>query len=182
MRLMVQSLLIDRFQLQTAIETRDMPIYRLRLNGDMQTLGPQMRRTLEDCDAVQAERRKNGENPPSRPSTGTARPRCTTWVSGRPTPTGVAVRYQTSGTDSGEFAEWLSPYVGRIVVDATGLRGGFDIDLVFAPPAGPSPAANIDDVASVFAALRDQLGLTLEADRGPVRLLVITSARRPTPD
>jgi uncharacterized protein (TIGR03435 family) len=85
------------------------------------------------------------------------------------------------------LANALRTYAGREVVDRTGLTGEFDFDLQFsAPPAtGPTdaggvPVAPLDDAASVFTALQEQLGLKLESTRGPVELMVIDSAERPT--
>lgn len=83
------------------------------------------------------------------------------------------------------LANALRPYVGREVVDRTGLTGEFDFDLQFSPPpnAGPIDAgirvAPINDAGSIFTALQEQLGLKLESTRGPVELMVIDSAERP---
>jgi uncharacterized protein (TIGR03435 family) len=38
------------------------------------------------------------------------------------------------------------------------------------------------DYPSLFSAIQEQLGLRLEAQRGPVQVLVVESAQRPTPD
>ena len=40
----------------------------------------------------------------------------------------------------------------------------------------------VSDDPSIFAALREQLGLKLEPARGPVELLVIDSVEQPTPN
>jgi len=68
------------------------------------------------------------------------------------------------------------------VVDRTGLTGTFDVDLTFVPeppPGFPRMPASQDGV-SLFTALREQLGLKLEPDRGPVEVLVIDGAEHPT--
>jgi uncharacterized protein (TIGR03435 family) len=70
-------------------------------------------------------------------------------------------------------------------VDRTGLTGEFDFELQFsAPPTTGSvdtgiPVAPLDDAASIFTALQEQLGLKLESTRGPVEVMVIDSAERP---
>jgi uncharacterized protein (TIGR03435 family) len=71
------------------------------------------------------------------------------------------------------------------VVDRTGLSWAFNVDLSWetlltsAPPAGD---LRPDDVAAIFTALQDQLGLKLEASRAPFAVVVIDAVRRPTPD
>ena len=84
----------------------------------------------------------------------------------------------------------LSQAAQRIVIDQTGLNGGFDIDLTFLPdrmPTGAPPPGvtmpNIDpNGPSLFTALQEQLGLKLESQRAPVEVLVIDHVERPTPD
>jgi uncharacterized protein (TIGR03435 family) len=62
----------------------------------------------------------------------------------------------------------------RPVLDRTGIAGEFDIDLDWALDENP------DTGPSIFTALREQLGLRLESARGPVEMLVIDHAERPS--
>lgn len=93
------------------------------------------------------------------------------------------------GTSLSFLANGLSGQVGRIVVDRTGLTGGWDFELQFAPDPsrGPLPAGGDappfdPDAPSLFTALQEQLGLKLESTKGPVDVLVVDSVDRPTPD
>jgi uncharacterized protein (TIGR03435 family) len=82
------------------------------------------------------------------------------------------------------------PAIGRVVVDRTALAGVFDWTLEWTPSfnAGPTgnvpPVANPDAIAgvSIFTALREQLGLRLEAQRVPIDMLVVDRAELPAPD
>ena len=75
------------------------------------------------------------------------------------------------------LAATLSRLMGRKVIDRTGLSGVYDFTLEFAPPDvvdSPLPA--------LVTALQEQLGLKLEATNGPVEVLVIDHAEKPTMD
>jgi uncharacterized protein (TIGR03435 family) len=184
MRTMVQRLLAERFRLKVSAAMRDMPVYLLRVARGDGRLGRLMTKTTVDCAAVEADRQRTGASAPTRASAQpNERPLCTSWLVARPGPNGLTVRYQASGTTSRELAGWLSPYAGRAVLDRTNLTGDFDVELSFAPPAGPSatPAAGEEPV-TVFTAVEEQLGLMLDSDRGQVEVLVIDSVARPTPD
>ena len=76
------------------------------------------------------------------------------------------------------LAELLSQLTGRPVTDATGLAGNFEINLRWTPESQEATA----DAPSLFTALPEQLGLRLEARRGPIRMLVVDSVDRPTAD
>jgi len=71
---------------------------------------------------------------------------------------------------------------GRPVIDKTGLAGNYDFTLTFMPvlpPDVPVPP-DLRDRPSIFNALREQLGLKLTAERGPVEYYVIDSVERPS--
>jgi uncharacterized protein (TIGR03435 family) len=78
-----------------------------------------------------------------------------------------------------------------VVVDRTGLSGNYDFDLTWTPdqmPQGPPPPGApqqppIDPGGpSIVTAVQEQLGLKLDATRGPVEVFVIDNVTQPTPD
>jgi len=74
------------------------------------------------------------------------------------------------------LVQLLATAANRIVVDRTGLTGGFAIDLEWSPDQLAS------DKPSIFTAVQEQLGLKLESTRGPADALVIDHVERPTED
>jgi uncharacterized protein (TIGR03435 family) len=72
----------------------------------------------------------------------------------------------------------------RPVIDKTGLDKNYDFTLAFLPPALSDfpkeklPPA-IRDLPSIFDALQDQLGLTLQPRKGPIEYYVIDHVERP---
>lgn len=81
------------------------------------------------------------------------------------------------GTNAPVF--YLSTVLGnklsRPVVDKTGLQGKYDWTLVWDPDPGPDSTE-----PSIFTAVQEQLGLKLDAQKGPVQTLVIDSVERPS--
>jgi uncharacterized protein (TIGR03435 family) len=94
------------------------------------------------------------------------------------------------------FADMLSRFVGKPVIDQTGIAGNYDIDLEFKPEdgaafmkgmpmpmprpegaGGPGPET-AETGASIFTAIQDQLGLKLEAKKGPVETVVVDAANK----
>jgi len=72
----------------------------------------------------------------------------------------------------------------RPVVDMTGLTKNYDFTLTFLPPLPPN--FNTENIPpeilnrpSIFDALKQQLGLKLEPQRGPVEYYVIDHVERP---
>ena len=83
----------------------------------------------------------------------------------------------------------LSQVTGRKVVDRTGLRGQYDFTLSYAPDHGGAgrEGSNISTGAegfpdSVFTALREQLGLNLEAQKSQVDFIVVDRLDRLIPN
>ncbi len=87
-----------------------------------------------------------------------------------------------NGTPMSRLALFLSPDVDRWIVDKTGLSGSYDIELTYQDERALPPGATQREGPALFTALEEQLGLRLDADRGPVETLVIDSVERPTPD
>jgi uncharacterized protein (TIGR03435 family) len=183
MQVMIQNLLAERFKLVAHQENREMPIYALVMARSDGRLGSQLKPSTIDCAAMA--RGRQGQQPPGPPPMP---------APGQRMQCGLRIGPGTmsmGGFPVGEFARTLSQFVQRVVVDRTGLTGAYDLDLTWTPdqrpqgppPPGAPPLPPIDpDGPSIFTAVQEQLGLKLDAQRGPVEVLVIDSVDRPTPD
>ncbi len=69
----------------------------------------------------------------------------------------------------------LGQRLDRSVIDNTGLTGEYDLQLEWA-----ADQAADSSLPSIFTALQEQLGLRLEATKGPVEVIVIDHVERPT--
>jgi uncharacterized protein (TIGR03435 family) len=74
------------------------------------------------------------------------------------------------------LAWFLSGVVKRTTLDQTQLNGKYDFTLTYAPEVLTGDIAG----PSIFTALEDQLGLSLKPGKGPVDVVVIDSARKPS--
>jgi uncharacterized protein (TIGR03435 family) len=72
-----------------------------------------------------------------------------------------------------DLAALLSKQLSRPVTDATGLKGRYEFTLSWMAgvPAQDGPTADMGP--DLLAAVQQQLGLKLEASKGPVEVLVI---------
>ena len=173
MRLMVQRMLAERFQMKAHWETREMPVYLLTM---VEGHRPDPGLTLKsDADCTKGRR----DGPPPMPQPGVP----------APPPNCGAIQFGPGQLIAGGIPmEWLvSTFtnvpavtgVDRPVLDRTGLKGNYAFDLKFAAPQNPNPSP---DRPQFTTALQEQLGLKLEAARAPVDVLVIDSVERPTPN
>jgi uncharacterized protein (TIGR03435 family) len=152
-RLMMQSLLEDRFKLVMHTEQREMPVFALVLARSDGRLGPNLRRMPDDC--VKVKTGANGCGPIS------------VVVNSASRQLRAPVIDKTGLTGLFNFSLHYSS-------DGTGPP--------FLPPIPSSPDRPADDpnAPSYTAALQEQLGLKLESSRGPVDVLVIDSVQQPT--
>lgn len=83
-----------------------------------------------------------------------------------------------------QLAYKLSRLFERPVVNNTGLEGNYDFKLQWTPDPPPSaPDGQPVDTSvgpSIFSALQEQLGLRLEATKGPVDVLIIDHVDQPS--
>jgi uncharacterized protein (TIGR03435 family) len=174
---MLKNLLAERFHLALHRETKQLPVYALALAKKHGKLGPGMVES-KDGGCVARDPSKPGPQDPGQP------PFCGNVLGGLSQLTGTAAT-------PGDIAPMLSVYVGREVLDKTGLTGKYDITLKFTPDenqlarwrmpgAPPLPAPADASGPSLFTALQEQLGLKLEPQKAPVDILVIDRAEKPS--
>ena len=93
------------------------------------------------------------------------------------------------------LADQLSTRLWRVVIDKTGIKGDYAFKLSWTPMpneygpealglpprSGNSPPPDGVNVGpSIFTALKEQLGLRLESQKGPVEVIVIDRIQRPS--
>lgn len=150
-RLMTRSLLVERFQLKAAFETRQQTVYVMTLVSPGKSLGLGARRR-DDC------------------ATGTCEP------SGSSSRGAGRISVRAMSLD--RLAEGpLSLVLNQVVRNETGVTGLFDVQLSWRP----DDVANPDDARpSLFTALEEQLGVTVTPQQRSVEVLVIEALQRPT--
>ena len=167
-RLMMQTLLAQRFKLVAHLEQQEQPVYALVVSSSHKPLGSRIHPSVKDCPIA-------GNTCGTRSSVGQ--------VTG-------------SAAELGDMTRTLSRLVGRRVIDRTGLTGRFDFTLTWTPDTLPPRApgtlpeepitvngVKIDpNGPTLLTAIQEQLGLKLESTKGAVDVLVIDHVDRPTPD
>lgn len=88
------------------------------------------------------------------------------------------------GIDFQEFVGFLRSELGRPVINSTGLSVKYDFKLEWTPderqPNSGGEAPSPDAIGpSIFSAIQEQLGLKLEAIKGPIEVLVVDNAAKP---
>ncbi len=169
---MLQTLLAERFQLKVHWETKELPIYALLVGKNGPKLDPPRGVGCFDPLSVTP-----GSPPPEpNPGEGPVRP-----CGGFSIP--FPGQMYGAKVPMWRFTMNLTRILGRNVVNKTGLDGPYDITLRFDPnefqPAGAPQSAD-NSAPSIFTAVQEQLGLRLESQRGPVEVLIVDSAERPS--
>jgi len=161
-RLMLQRLLAERFQLKVSHSTKELPIYSLVVAKD----GPKFTQSTT--------------TPPPGPRAavmqGTFR--------------GIGDAFTGTGVNMRMLANWLGIRVGRDVVDKTGLEGTYDLTMHWDadsqrlttadPRLGTVDTPSDSSGLTIFTALKQQLGLKLEPQKGPVEIIIIDHLEKPS--
>lgn len=168
-RLMMQSLLAERFQLKTHTESRDFPAYELVIAKSGLKL-----------------KESGGASELGKPAA--ARDGFPTLAAGP----GLVVNFSTSGgyrlvrtrgqlEPVSALAQTLRTPGEEPVVDKTGLTGKYDFTLEYImDPAGASRGGDAEPpvAPSIFTAVQEQLGLQLVAKKLPFDVVVVESFER----
>jgi uncharacterized protein (TIGR03435 family) len=149
MKAMVKTLLADRFHLKFRRETHDAPVLILGAGKTPPKMYPP----------------KDGEvhNLKIMPKTDGDK---------------KVLSYNVSATRFSfiQLNQTFAHLLDRVIVNDTGLTGDFDFTLDLAiDDSQPNPL----DPGTILSAMRDQLGLTLKSQRGPVEYLAIEGLDRP---
>ena len=146
MMAMLQSLLVERFQLKLRRETREGNAFEL--------VEAKSWMKLKLSTANSSFLRLIRNTPPELP--------------------GVSYTVIGQKVSLSKLADYLKGEVQRPVFDRTGIGGEFDFKIDYATEG------NLETGPSIFTALQDQIGLRLQAAKGPIETLVIEKAERPT--
>jgi uncharacterized protein (TIGR03435 family) len=177
-RLMMRSLLEDRFKLRMRVETRQLPVYALVL-VEPGKLGPGLQPHNAGTGCVERQQPNLEPTPSQKPPVFCGDD---IWREGgrvharmlNTTMAHVAEMFTEAGVIQGDTDQ-------QLVVDGTGLSGGFDLDLVFRQEANASVNAGPDSGGqTAIEAMKKQLGLKLEKRTAPAPLYVIDHIERPT--
>lgn len=176
-RLMLQSLLKDRFKLVAHEETKAIPTWVLAAGKK-----PQMKEAdgsgESGCKAQTGGAPQEGAgrlvmmNPNGTTTTITLGP-------------GATIHYECRNITMAQFASELRTMIfaqiNSDVVDQTGIKGKWNFDLKWSTPL-PGPMANAAERISLAEAVEKQLGLKLEQTPVPKAVLVVESVERKPSD
>jgi uncharacterized protein (TIGR03435 family) len=171
--LLLQDLLANRFKLKVHFETREMPIYELRVVKGAPKLTPS-----KELPATSSSASKPG-NPMS-----FVQAHGGTVVIRKAQRSEMIVRSMTLQA----WAQGGALGLERPVVNKTGLEGKYDFTLDWSPDLSPTPpmdgaaTPNASEGPSLFTAIEEQLGLKLTPVKGPVEVIVIDHIENPSPN
>jgi len=161
---MLQSLLATRFGLRAHIELKQEPALALMVGKH----GPKLQR---------------GDPPPPKPEN--SRGPWPAPIESHRDPRGIAlVAYGASigGSSTRDLAGWLQFYLGKRVIDQTGIVGTFNFTLQF---AGMRSSMQRDEASMwppLETAIKDELGLKVKETTAPLRVVVIDHIDLPSPN
>ena len=174
-RLMLQSLLEDRFKLKAHLEARDVAVYNLVIGKD----GLKLKLSVDQGPYTGPGAADRALPTDALGSVPRGVVRMTRDAGGR-TLTGSSVRLASLVT-------FLQSEVGRPVIDKTNAPGLYDFAIHLGAAPAPSPDAAApgqtptaaEPAGSIFKAFED-VGLRLEAARGSIKVLAVESVQKPS--
>lgn len=173
-RVMLQSLLAERFHLVVHHETRELPMFALvTAKKDARPPAGLVRAKDGDCTLSQ-------DVPP--PPLEAGKPAyCRVTQQLRQQDNGAPLmQLRGHGVSLSMLARNLASTVNQQVTDDTGIAGNYDVSVDYAPYNANDLTKSDTAVPSLFTALQEQLGLKLESRKGPVEVFVIDRAEKPT--
>jgi uncharacterized protein (TIGR03435 family) len=172
---MMRTVLEDRFKLKIRRETRQGPVYELKVAQGGPKLEPVENGSCTPVEDFDFRKLAPGQKP-------------SLICNGAMVQNGKLAFLAMSIADFCQNLTWNA--LDRPAIDKTGIAGKFNFHLEFAPDeaapnlhsAGVDPAAAPLDTAgpSVFTALQQQLGLKLERATGPIEFLIIDHVEKPS--
>jgi uncharacterized protein (TIGR03435 family) len=178
---MLQVLLEDRFRVKVHQEIREVPVYDLTVAKGGPKLPPTGEGSCISFETFESSKEPAGGKFPTFCGIrrlGTLKKPALTW--------------EVPGGTLDELATSLGGDLDRIVMNKTGIAGKFDFKMEFSAdettvglnslrgPDGPVVQPDPSGGPSIFAAIREQLGLKLESAKGQRRFLVIDRAEKPS--
>jgi uncharacterized protein (TIGR03435 family) len=166
MRLMLQSLLADRFKLTIRRETKELPVYSLVVAKN----GPKLKAAAieeKDCPEGPVD---NGVS-------------CHSFFGGQ------GRGLHGKAVNMADLVLYVSNWTDRPTIDKTGLQGLYDIQTdgwspmrprPGPPGEGPEAVAMADPTTPTLFMVLDKLGLKLQPEKGPVEMFVIERVERPS--
>jgi uncharacterized protein (TIGR03435 family) len=180
---MMRAMLADRFKMIAHVEPREQDVYNLVLARKDGKLGSGLEKSDADCTTPPP------QQPAGRPDFTKPPPPCTIRMLGSPVRPDKQVELGDLVEGEATMATLATALrnlgAGRPVVDKTGLPGtyrirmNFDMRSTIQPPA---PGQRTSDVATMFTAVQEQLGLKLEPGKAVRDTLVIERLEHPTPN
>jgi uncharacterized protein (TIGR03435 family) len=157
-QVMVRAILEERFGLKVRVEPRELAAYAMMVAHPDGRLGPLLQQSSVDCVAVEARGRAIGTDLPMETDSRGRR---------------LCVPWHNPGQLEGDLtmtalASWLREFVGRPVVDKTGLSGHYAVTL------------RVSRRRPAVDTIRDDLGLLLVPSRVVREILVVERFERPS--
>ena len=169
-RLMVQTMLADRFHLKASFKSKDLPSYALVTAKG----GAKLKHPADSPSQAGAESSDN-QHSPDVPHAPTLYMTDAHHLTGTNAPVNMLIGW----------LEHRPELEGRVIVDETDLQGGYDFVLDGVQESAQMPNAgpiSTEAGPSIFTTLQEQLGLRLVPRKESIEVIVVDSVEQPSPN